>query len=176
LRKRYFEKVQSPSTSGNSSAYKSWAKSVTGVGDARVLPLWNGNGTVKVIIVNSNRRAADSILIGAVVDYVEAERPIGATVTVVSASEVAISVSATLVLQVDYVLADVKTAIENALINHFAEIAFIDSYVSHAKVGNIILGAKGVLDYSGLTLNGSAANIPIADTEIAILGTVTVSG
>ena len=55
LRKRFTEYVSHPITSGNKWQYISWAKSVDGVGDAKCLPLWNGAGTVKVIIVDSGK-------------------------------------------------------------------------------------------------------------------------
>jgi len=176
LRIRYYEKVQSPATSGNSIQYKLWAKSVTGVGDAKIFPLWNGNGTVKVLLINSNKREADSTLIDTVSTYIEGVRPIGATVTVGSAVEKAIDLEATLTLQIGYVLEDVQSAIETALTSHLANIAFADSYVSYAKVGSLILDIDGVLDYIGLTLNGAAANVIIADVEVAVLGVVSVSG
>lgn len=56
LRQRYYVKVRTPATSGNIYHYKNWAMSVVGVGACKVVPLWNGNGTVKVIILNSNKK------------------------------------------------------------------------------------------------------------------------
>ena len=66
LRKRFTEYVSHPITSGNKWQYISWAKSVDGVGDAKCLPLWNGAGTVKVIIVDSEKQLAGSELINKV--------------------------------------------------------------------------------------------------------------
>ena len=66
LRERYFEKVSLPATSGSKYHYVMWAKEVSGVGDAKCLPLWNGNGTVKVVIINADKGAASSELISAV--------------------------------------------------------------------------------------------------------------
>lgn len=57
LRQRYFEKANAPATSGNAAHYKQWAKEVAGVGDAKVIPVWNGPGTVKVVICDSDKRA-----------------------------------------------------------------------------------------------------------------------
>jgi len=175
LRGRYYIKVQTPTTSGNKYHYLNWAKEVTGVGDARVVPLWNGNGTVKVIIINSNKRAADSTLIDLVAAYIEDNRPIGATVTVISAIEKAIDISATLTIDsANYTLEGVKTSIETNIINYLKSVAFIDTYISYAKIGNIIFDTNGVLDYSALTVNTGTANISILDTEVAVLGVVTV--
>ncbi len=175
LRERYYSKVRTPTTSGNKYHYLNWAKEVTGVGDAKVIPLWNGNGTVKVIIINSNKRAADTALISAVSEYIENNRPIGASVTTVSAVEKPINISATLVIDANnYALEEVEQTIEKNLTEYFKTIAFKDTYVSYAKVGNIIIESEGVLDYSSLLVNNGTANIAIADDEIAVLGGVTI--
>ena len=71
LLKRYYIAVRTPATSGNKWHYYNWAMSVKGVGDCRVRPLWNGPGTVKVLIVDSNHQTAADTLIKAVADYIE---------------------------------------------------------------------------------------------------------
>lgn len=175
LRARYMEKIQAPATSGNKYHYAIWAKEVTGVGDAKVLPLWNGNGTVKVVIINSNKRAADSTLINNTAAYIDDNRPIGSTVTVVSAAELAINVSVTITLASGYELADVKATIESELTAYFASIAFKETYVSYSRISSIILNTAGVFDHSSLLINNDTENIAIADTQVAVLGTVTAS-
>lgn len=179
LRQRYYEVVRSPGTSGNPAAYLAWAESVTGVGGAKVFPLWditngmNGNGSVKVTIINSNERAADVDLIDSVAAYIETVRPIGATVTVVSASEKAISITVTLTIDTNnYTLEVTIQAIKDALTAYFATLAFNATYISYAKIGNLLFDVVEVLDYSDLLVNGGTINIPIADEEIAVLGSV----
>ena len=175
LRERYYTVIQTPATSGNKYHYLNWAKEVIGVGDARVFPLANGSGTVEILIINANKRAADTNLIDEVTAYIEENRPIGATVTIVSATEKVIAVTVTLVVDIaNYNALEVKTEIENNLTAYFADIAFVETYVSYAKIGNVILETLGVLDYSSLLVNTGTANIAIADTEIAVLGGVTV--
>lgn len=175
LRKRYFERLQTPATSGNKYHYRNWAKEVTGVGDAKVFPLWNGNGTVKVIIINSNKRAADSNLVNAVKNHIEENRPIGSDATVVSAKEKLINISVTLVTDTKlYTLNQVQASIENNLINYFKDIAFINNYISYASIGNLIFNTDGVIDYSNLLVNGGTSNITLQDEEIPILGTVSL--
>lgn len=44
LVERYYDYLRKPATSGNAYQYEQWAKSVTGVGKAKVFPLWNGKG------------------------------------------------------------------------------------------------------------------------------------
>lgn len=175
LRERYYIKVRTPATSGNKWHYLNWAKEVTGVGEARVFPLANGAGTVKIIIINSNKKAADEDLIIKVGNYIEDNRPIGATVTVISAIEKPINISFELIIDTNnYAMDIVKTNIENALIEYLKSIAFKENYVSYAKVGNIIFDVKGVLDYSNLIINSDTSNISILDEEVAVLGGVLI--
>ena len=82
LRDRYFEKVSLPATSGSKYHYEQWAKEISGVGDAKCLSLWNGSGTVKVIIINSEKGVASEELINEVKTHIEENRPVGAEVTV----------------------------------------------------------------------------------------------
>ncbi|WML35932.1 baseplate J/gp47 family protein [Clostridium sp. OS1-26] len=175
LRKRYFERLQTPTTSGNKYHYRNWAKEVTGVGDAKVFPLWNGNGTVKVIIINSNKRAADSNLVDIAKNHIEENRPIGSDITVVSAKEKSINISANLVIDTKlYNLNQVQASIENNLIKYSKEISFISNYISYASIGNLIFNTDGVIDYSNLLVNGGILNVIIEDEEIPVFGTVSL--
>jgi len=94
----YNSKLRNPVASGNANHYRQWAKEVPGIGDSKVIPLWNGNGTVKVILVSSNKRSVLAAKVTEVANYIGVQRPIGATVTVESAVEKTIAVSATLTL------------------------------------------------------------------------------
>ncbi|WMJ80998.1 baseplate J/gp47 family protein [Clostridium sp. MB40-C1] len=175
LRQRYYDKVRTPATSGNKYHFRNWAKEVTGVGDARVFPLWNGNGTVKVVIINSNKKGADKELIDKVFNHIEENRPIGAEVTVISANEDSIDIKVSLVVDTkNYNIENVKEDIISSITEYLKEIAFIGNYVSYAKIGSLIYNTKGVIDYSNLKLNDKTANITIGDEEVAVLGGVTI--
>lgn len=172
LRERYFDKINTPATSGNAAHYEQWARAVMGVGDAKVFPIWNGPGTVKVIICNSNKRAAEQGLIENALAYIEAQRPIGATVTIESAMEKDINITATIALGNSVTLEQVKTKLEEVLTNYFKEITFSDAYVSYAKVGSILYDIDGVVDYSDLKINAGITNIVLSDVELPTVGTV----
>ena len=174
LRERFYEQVRNPSTSGNAADYRKWALSVSGVGGAKVFPLWNGNGTVKVLIVDSGM-AIDTSLESTVAAYLETMRPIGATVTVASPTGLGITVSAEIVLDGSQTLADVQSAFTEALTTYLKSTVFETYSVSYAKIGSLLLTTHGVSDYSGLQVNGATANITIADTQMPICGTVTLT-
>lgn len=185
LRQRYYERLQTPATSGNKAHYKNWAKEVTGVGDAKIVPLWNGNGTVKVVIINSNKRAADDTLIKTVNDYIdpepkgtgEGQAPIGATVTITSVTEKSINISAKITLDTSKCsLEQAQTALESNLSKYYSDIAFINNYVSYAYIGNLIFNIDGIIDidYTSLLINEGTSNVPLGDEEIPVLGTVSL--
>lgn len=176
LRERYYIKVRTPAASGNVYHYALWSKEVTGVGDCKVMPLWNGNGTVKVVIINANKVGADSLLISTVKQHIEENRPIGATVTVVSATEIPININFNLNIESSHELEATKEKIKATIKNYLKEIAFNREYVSIAKIGAFILDTDGVIDYTGLKVNGGTDNIRITNEQVAILGEVTVNG
>jgi uncharacterized phage protein gp47/JayE len=171
---RFLEFVQKPSTSGNANHYVTWAKSVSGVGAAFCTPLWNGNGTVRVVVASDTNRAPSPQILTAVTNYIQSQRPIGATVTVLGATEKTINVTAAVTVAAGMNKAQVQTELSAALVKYFTNIAFKDTAARINAIGGLIMSISGVTDYSGLTLNGFATNIALAATEIPIKGTVTV--
>jgi uncharacterized phage protein gp47/JayE len=170
---RLKDRVQNPATSGNASHYKQWALDVAGIGDAKVYPVWNGGGTVKVVLLDTDKTAPAQTVVDAVSTYIEDNRPIGATVTVVGATEVLINVSVTLTLADGKTTADAIPEITSGLVSYLKSLAFVDPVVRYSRIANIILDASSVLDYSNLTVNGGTSNITIADGNVAVAGTVT---
>lgn len=175
LVKRFLLQLQNPSTSGNAAHYKQWALSVNGIGNAKVIPTWNGNGTVKVLIVDSNKSPANSNLIANVSDYIDTVRPIGIDVTVAAPTAKNINITAVLSLDTDSALNDVENLFYNAVNEYLKSIVFTSNTVSYAKIGSILLDTKGVLDYANLNVNGGSANISIENTEVPIIGTIILN-
>jgi uncharacterized phage protein gp47/JayE len=174
LRARFYEQIRKPSTSGNVYDYEKWALSVAGVGGAKVYPLWNGNGTVKALIVDYNK-AIDKSLEQKAADYIETVRPIGATVTVTSPTGLEIDVTANAALDGSKTLADVQTAFTNSVSEYLKSIVFRMYSISYAKIGSLLLSTSGVSDYDTLLVNGGAVNIAIPDEDIPVTGTITLS-
>lgn len=174
LLERFLLKVQKPSTSGNRYDYYNWAVGCPGVGAAKVFPLADGPGTVKVVVANANRSAAGEELLRLVSDTIEELRPIGADVSVVSAAEKRIAVSAKVKLGNGVNLGMVQAAFAAAFMEFLQDHAFDIAYVSLARVGNLLLNVAGVEDFTELLLNGQAGNVALADEEIAVAGTVSL--
>ena len=186
VRERYYTAIQTPATSGNIYHYEEWALEVSGVGAAKVTPLWNGANTVKVTIINSSMLPASSTLISTVQEYIDpigdtwgtgsGEAPIGAYCTVDTADSLSVAISVSVTKTPGALDDDIITSITSKVTAYLKEIAFDDNYtvVSYAKVGALILEVTGVEDYTSLTLNGGTTSLAIADTEVAVLSTVAL--
>lgn len=175
LLSRYLDRAQHPATSGNANQYRQWALEVAGISDAKVYPVWDGAGTVKVVLLDDDKTAPTPAVVTAVTDYIETVRPIGASVSVVAATEDAINVSVDVTLAEGAVLSEVKAKIEVGVAAYLKTLAFTDATVRYTRIANVVLDTAGVVDYTSLTVNGGTANISIADGSVAILGTVVVT-
>lgn len=184
LLKRYYERIQTPATSANKHHYKSWAKDVEGVGDVRVFPLWAGDNTVKVVIIDADRQPASNEIVEKVQNNIDpgitglgdGEAPIGAFCTVTSATGKLIYVSFVAEKSEGYEDEKVNEIVSNNIVNFLKTIAFDENieYVSYAQIGSLVLNSEGIADYSNLTVNGGVVNIPLIDDEVAILGGVEI--
>lgn len=166
-------KVKQPATSGNPNQYKEWAMSVEGVGKALIKRLWNGNGTVKVIITDSNNQPASEELQQKVFDYIEQQRPIGAAVTVTAPTPISINISLT-PLKGGGDIEGIKAAVNE----YFLSDTFDGTTVSYAQIGKTILLSPKTLisDYEDLTINGGIENITVTDEQMPVAGEVVLNG
>lgn len=176
LRYRLYSHIQRPSASGNANNYHKWALSVPGVGGAKVFPLWDGTGTVKVVITNNNKMPVTNDLIEETANYIESVRPIGAEVTVISCTDKTIHISAIIDVALGYNLQTAIQEFRKAAEDYFRLIAFTTSYVSIAKIGTLLLSTEGIVDYSDLSLNGAYSNISLTEEEVPVIGLVELEG
>lgn len=174
LLQRVYDKVRKPATSGNVYHYEQWARSIAGIGAARVYPTWNGPNTVKVVLLGDDKRTPAQTIIDEVVAHINTEKPIGAIVTTVGAVEVPVNISATLTLAPNADVSQVQTAIETALHAYLDSLAFVDTAVRYTRVAAILLDVPQVVDYADLTINGGTANVQVTDEQVAVLGTVSI--
>ena len=73
LRARIKEQFINPAQDGNTAQYLKWATEYTGVGTAKVFPLWKGANTVKVVITNSLFKPAETELVKEFQKYMDPE-------------------------------------------------------------------------------------------------------
>lgn len=177
---RILENASNPPNSANDAHYEKWARECVGVADCKVIPQWDGNGTVKVIIVADGHKSANETLLQEVHDYIDpypkkgkGQAPIGAELTVVSCKEKAINIKVNLDLADGYVLNTCNDVFGELLDEYLKQLSFKKTkYISFARIGNLILNVPGVVDYSDLYLNNVTSNCSLLEDEIAIRGTI----
>ncbi len=200
FRERIILALNEPGYGGNIANYRTWAEGVDGVGAVQVWPTWDGGGTVKLSVVGADYLPASSALLESVQNTIDPPpnqglglglAPIGATVTVVAPEPVSVDVSATVALTPGTTLEQLKPLISAALEEYLSDIrknwgtpistsSFLyNSDVYLSRVTAAILSVGGVLNVTGVTLNGAAVDLALTETgqtqQIPVLGTVTIS-
>ncbi|OHX55287.1 baseplate J/gp47 family protein [Planococcus faecalis] len=175
LGSRYINYMRRPAASGNANDYYQWATSIAGIQDALVIPVWNGPGTVKVKLLNSEHRAPSQLKIQEVVDYIELNRPIDANaITVEGADEILINVSADVTVTSD--IQAITDDFKLVLTQHLNELDFgKGDLLRVTRVQNILLDTEGVTDFTNFAINTGTSNVSIPTGAIAVLGTVTLN-
>lgn len=201
LRERYFEAMSAKAFGGNIADYRNKVREIVGVGDVQIYPVWNGGGTVKLSIVDTTFRACEEEFIEEVqkqIDPVNAEgeqgdglgiAPIDHKVTVVTPTELAINITATIVLQVPYEVGQVQPAVEAAIETYLDELRHdwakanefneysLAVYVS--RINAAIISVPGVANVTNIQLNGATTDITLPQNgqtqQIPVKGTVTLN-
>lgn len=186
LRTRLLEKMQNPQRDSNKSQIKAWCKSVEGVGDAKIFPLWNGPNTVKGVLIGNDKKPLSSLLLQNVQDFIdpaddqgrhglgEGQASIGVVFTAVAATPKTINISVHVDLQPGGTLDLAKGEIQTLVEKYLQEIAFVENQVKYTRIGSIILEASTVVDYNSLQINGVSENVVIGDEEVPVIGEVVL--
>lgn len=176
---------------GRPNDYRRWARSIPGVGRVFVNPVWAGPGTVQVVVMTASGDPVAGSVVTAVQDYIDpsagaadGQAPPGITVTVQTPTAVPINIVASVTFRSDaYSLDGTGGTIEQRSLI----LAGLTEYINNLDVGEDVIynhvlaaffRADGVLNVSGLTINGGTSDIAISvssPTQIAQLGSVTLS-
>ena len=181
LRERYFETINNKSYGGNISQYREQVNAIAGVGGVQVYPVWNGGGTVKVSIVDSQKNACTPEFISRVQNEVDPENaaggrgtglglaPIGHNVTVSTPEYLPIEIKATISLMSGYELGHVTPSIKQAVDNYIYRLKEdwdnSDDFgqyslaVYASQISAAMLGVRGVANVSLLLLNDAPEDI-----------------
>ena len=186
FRERYLESFELQAFGGNVADYKKKTNTINGVGGVKVTPTWNGGGTVKLTIINSEFKVPSNELIEVVQNEIDPVghsgegmgiAPIGHVVTVFGVKSKTINVNCNITYQSGWNWDSAKNYILNCIDQYLHELCKTwdeseNLIVRISQLESKILGCEGVLDISGTTLNGSSSNITLGAEEIPIRGTV----
>lgn len=190
FRARVIRELKSKAFGGNGDDYKEKVLAIDGIGGVKVYRCWNGGGTVKLVILNSEYNTASTELVADVQKKIDPPpqgkgyglAPIGHTVTVVSATAVAINVEAELLVKTGYTIDDVLTKAKENIGSYLQtrRKAWTDEsdrenlVIRTAYILDALLNTPLVEDVTNVTANGAADHLALASDEVPILGTVTL--
>lgn len=202
LRSRVIEKIGGPAENGNKQHYKTWCESIDGVGRARIFPLWNGENTVKAVLIDTTGKPCGEAKVLEVQNYIDpADKGmtavvggktytvgdglgngvanIGAHFTAAAATALTVKVTfgAELASGADKEDAqdEAAAAIEDYLEELVLEAEDDEKIVVRiSAIGAILSNLKSLVDYSDLRLNGGTSNITPGEDDVPVLGEVKI--
>lgn len=189
FRQRYLEDLEGGAFGGNITDYKKKVKAIDGVGGVKVYPVWNGGGTVRLVVIDSEYNPPTPVFLDKVqtaIDPIPNQgqglgiAPIGHFVTVQGAAERDVGITSRLVFKTGYSWEQLKPAIEEQVEAYFAELRMgweAEDYliVRISQIETRILSIEGVLDVGDTTLNSQAGNLALGADEIPVRGEIIVT-
>lgn len=195
LRQRYFDTLPTMTLDGNVAQYSKWCREYAGIGNYKVFPEWNGKNTVKCSILSSENTVASQTLIEDFQNYLDpptdtiddnkalenypqgrglgmGKAPIGAIVTVTTATEVPINIAATVILRAGF---EQPVGLEDQLTAYLKSLNYERTVVSYVAVSAVFANNNSIDVALDITMNGVKTNIELGEEEIAKLGTVQVT-
>ena len=186
LRERYFESLDNQAFGGNIADYKKKTNELQGVGGVKVYPAWNGGGTVKLIVINSDFAKPSEELIESVQSAIDPAQnqgqgigiaPIGHVVTVEAVEEATLNISSNFTLQEGYEWADVEPDAKQVIEEYFVELNSEwanneNIIVRISQIETRLLNVAGVVDIANTEINGLEENFVAPSDSIVVLGEV----
>lgn len=177
FRERIINRINQRPFAGNKSSYLEYVNDIEGVGGCKVFPVWNGGGTVKVSVIDSNFDIPTNEFINEIQEELDPTQdgtgigtaPIGHIVTVVAPSEQEINVEATLNLAPDITIDQIETLVAEAINEYIYEIkeSWANStdtlIIYRSRMIAAILTVDGIENVSGLTINSSENDLVLQE-------------
>ena len=189
LRERYLASFTEKPFAGNIQAYIEFVTGIDGVGACRVLPIWNGPGTVKVLILDSNYSVPTSILVQTAQNEIDPNQdgtgeglaPIGHIVTVDAPESVTCNIRAVFEFEAGYTFSGLKSQIEAVLTNYLLELRTdwgnhmheFPTIVRISQIETRLLQITGIIDIRNTKINGVEQNLSLVNDEVPVLGSVS---
>lgn len=198
FRQRYFETIKSIAYGGNIDDYRKKVKAIDGVGLVKVIPVWNGGGTVKLIITDSEFKEPTSELISKVQEIIDpipfhqkgvGIAPIGHYVTVVGAKLKKINITCEILKSRDSNLEEIKREVKSNIEEYFKgqrekwgtyekvdSNIYVENDIRLAKITSIVLNVADVIDYETIKFTDTDKKIfELSEDELPVLGDVIVT-
>ncbi len=184
LRKRYLNSFDKQAFGGNRADYLEKINAISGVGGCKVYRAWNGGGTVKCVVIDSEYGKPSQSLIDDVQTAVDPTQnagdglgiaPIDHVVTIAGVAETPIAIATTITYENGWSFTECEPYIQEALDSYFLELSkgWADSsnlVVRISQIESRLLDLEGILDIGNTTINGEAKNLMLDENCIPIRG------
>lgn len=204
LRNRYILSLKEQAFAGNIAAYRKEILDIDNVGAVQIYPVWQGGGTVKCSVLDANYNAASWQLVQEIQNYICPPEdggkepsdkgygfaPIGAVVTISTATEYRVDLSIGVTLQPGYSISSVTLKIEEAFQNYLLQIrrnwgtpvsATLANYIIYvyiAQISSAILNVDGIVNVVDTQINGGTKDILLVENgytqQVPVMGKVNI--
>lgn len=186
---------------GNVADYLDMTSKISDVGATQVYPVWNGEGTVKLVILNNDLMPASQTLIKKVKEEIDPEdnetqgyglAPIDHRVTVVAPETFKVDITMNVTIadsaNIDTIRANIKASLEELFKSLRRDWSTIDSVtgrgykltVYRSKILSRVMTLEGVANATMPQLNGKDEDLQLVfdntTSQLPVLGEVTVNG
>ena len=188
LRKRYFASFEADAFGGNVADYRRMINSLQNVGGVKVYPVWQGGGTVKVVIIDQGWRSPGETELADLQAQIDPEKrgegygiaPIGHRVTAEGVAEVSCSITLGMTLAEgavqQTVVEEMRKRFEvylEELRKNWADSSYLTVRISYLE--SYALETEGVVDVSDCRINGGSSNLILGENEVPVLGEIGVT-
>lgn len=128
----------------NKETYVSWAQSVEGIGNVRVIPLSRGLGTIDVICLGTDNKQPNQELLNKVSDIIDSRKPLGTNILIKSPQEILIDINMSVILDPSVEIS--KESIKEVIEKYFNNLSIGIDVEPSALIGQVFLleGVKSV--------------------------------
>lgn len=189
FRYRYLNSFSNQAYGGNIEDYKEKVHTIQGIGGVKVHPVWNGGGTVKLVIMNSEYQVPTIEMIATVQTIIDPERnhgeglgvaPIGHNVTVVGVTATVIDIELNIILKNGFRFEDLQSTIETIIDDYFIELNkkwenSNNTIIRISQIESRLLDIENIIDIQNTKINGVYENYSLDSEAIAVRGEVSAS-
>lgn len=186
LRKTYLASFEEQSFAGNKKDYKDKTNAIPGVGATKTVRTWDGPGTVKLIILDSDFNKASDTLIKLVQETIDPTQdgggdglaPIDHVVTIDTVTEIGVEIKSHITFDNGYSYGALQEQIRDEIKAYLLELRKEweeqKCVVRISQIEARLLAIQGIVDIGQTTVNKFPENLELTEYEIPVFGGVTV--
>lgn len=186
FRTRYLNSFDRIAFGGNRADYIEKVEKIQGVGGVKPYRAWQGGGTVKLVIINSEWQAPTAEMVNTVQTAIDptvnagdglGTAPIDHVVTVFGVTNQSINIETTITFQSGWSFTECKPYIEAAIDEYFLGLSQTwdesdNLIVRVSQIETRLLNVAGIIDIQDTKINGVQANFVVPADSIPVRGNI----